>query len=96
MMHTVFCPANIYFGTCRKKHGTKAVRANTSISIINCNTLCENGLMQNHSFPGKFGIIIAHYIKIAGIAVTCQNHCSLVSSKSIIRAGYPASISGGG
>lgn len=43
-----------------------------------------------------FGIIIAHYIKIAGKAYLAKNRCGLVSSKSIMRAGYLAAFSGGG
>lgn len=43
-----------------------------------------------------FGIIIAHYIKIAGKAYLAKNRFGLVSSKSIMRAGYLAAFSGGG
>jgi|GEM_PF-3722841 len=56
----------------------------------------NNGFRQKHSNNSLFEIIIAHYIKIAGLDLFSRNRSSFISSKSVQRAGKPFPIPGGG
>lgn len=95
-MYEAICPAIFYFGTCSPKHEADFVCKNSAFPPLGSNTWSDNGLKPSNPLSGKFGIIIAHYIKIAGKAYLAKNRCGLVSSKSIMRAGYLAAFSGGG
>jgi|GEM_PF-4076097 len=59
-------------------------------------TLCNHGLGSKHILIGKFGIIVAHYHKIAEVCAVIRSHSSFVSSKPIQRAGDLCLISMGG